>query len=47
MPVVLTSESEFETWLTADTAEALKLQRPASDDAVTLLADKPEGLSPK
>lgn len=41
MPVVLTSEVDLETWLTAETAEALKLQRPASDDAVTLLADTP------
>ena len=36
MPVLLTSEADIETWLTAPTEEALKLQKPAPDDAVVL-----------
>ena len=28
MPVILTTEQEIETWLTAPAEEALKLQRP-------------------
>ncbi len=43
MPVMFTRDAELETWLTAETVEALKLQRPADDDAVTLLTDKPGG----
>ena len=31
MPVVLTTADEWETWLTALTPEALKLQRPLAD----------------
>jgi putative SOS response-associated peptidase YedK len=28
MPVILTTEAEIETWMTAPAAEALKLQHP-------------------
>ena len=31
MPVILTRPEEWETWLTAPTPEALKLQRPLAD----------------
>jgi putative SOS response-associated peptidase YedK len=36
MPVILTTEQEIETWLTAPAAEALKLQRPM--DGLTIVA---------
>jgi len=36
MPVIL-SPSEAKTWLTAEPADALKLQKPASDDVLVLL----------
>jgi putative SOS response-associated peptidase YedK len=29
MPVILTTEQDIETWLTAPAKEALKLQRPS------------------
>jgi putative SOS response-associated peptidase YedK len=38
MPVILTTEREIETWLTAPAEEALKLQRPLSDDALKIVA---------
>ena len=38
MPVVLTKREEMETWLSAPTAEALKLQRPMPDDALRIVA---------
>ncbi|WP_299682526.1 SOS response-associated peptidase [uncultured Roseobacter sp.] len=38
MPVILTSRDEVQTWLTAPTAEALALQRPLPDDALTIVA---------
>jgi hypothetical protein len=31
MPVILTTQDEIETWLTAPTPEALRLQRPIAD----------------
>lgn len=34
MPVLLTTQDECETWLTAPTAEALNLQRPLPDGAM-------------
>jgi putative SOS response-associated peptidase YedK len=34
MPVLLLTDADVETWLTARTDEALKLQKPAPDDAV-------------
>jgi putative SOS response-associated peptidase YedK len=34
MPVLLLTEVDIETWLTASTEEAFKLQRPAPDDLV-------------
>ena len=38
MPVVLTTNDEVETWLTASAEEALKLQRPLPDDALGIVA---------
>src|SRR5271169_1521452 len=38
MPVILTNPDELETWLTAPTADALKLQRPLPDDALRIVA---------
>lgn len=45
--VMLTSDAGLETWLTAEAAEALKLQRLASDDAITLLAGHTGKLEPE
>ena len=38
MPVILTTRAEIETWLTAPTAEAVKLQRPLPDGALQVVA---------
>ena len=38
MPVILTSEDEIEAWMSAPTQEALRLQRPLSDDALRIVA---------
>lgn len=38
MPVILTTPTEIETWLTAPTAEAVKLQRPLPDGALRVVA---------
>ncbi len=38
MPVILTTQDEIETWLTAPPEEALKLQRPLPDDALRIVA---------
>lgn len=38
MPVILTTPAEIETWLTAPTAEAVKLQRPLPDGALWAVA---------
>jgi putative SOS response-associated peptidase YedK len=38
MPVILTTSEEVETWLTAPTPEALRLQRPLPDDALRIVA---------
>jgi len=48
MPVVLTTADEIEQWLTAPAAEALKLQRPLPDDALTIVArgSKKDGQGP-
>jgi putative SOS response-associated peptidase YedK len=40
MPVLLLSDADIETWLTAPTDEALKLQKPAPDDAVVVLPEE-------
>ena len=38
MPVILTTSDEVDRWLQADTAEALALQRPLTDDALRIVA---------
>ena len=38
MPVILITSEEIETWLTAPTEEALKLQRPLPDGALEVVA---------
>lgn len=38
MPVILRSEAEIETWMTAPAEEALKLQRPLPDGALRIVA---------
>ena len=38
MPVILTTQDEIETWMTAPTHEALKLQRPLPDGTLTIIA---------
>lgn len=41
MPVILTTEAEVETWLTAPAEEALKLQRPLPDAALKVVPAPP------
>lgn len=38
MPVILTTKAEVETWLTAPTTDALKLQRPLPDGLLKIVA---------
>jgi putative SOS response-associated peptidase YedK len=38
MPVILTTPAEIETWLTAPTGDALKLQRPLPDGSLKIVA---------
>lgn len=38
MPVILTTETEIERWLTAPVEDALQLQRPLDDSALTIVA---------
>jgi hypothetical protein len=39
MPVILTTPEKYETWLTAPTEVALKLQRPLPDDILEIVAE--------
>jgi putative SOS response-associated peptidase YedK len=49
MPVILTTPDEVETWMTASTDEALKLQRPLRDGLLRIVArgvkEGPAGLA--
>lgn len=38
MPAILTTEKEFDVWLTAPVNEALNLQRPLPDGALKIVA---------
>jgi putative SOS response-associated peptidase YedK len=38
MPVILTTPEEIESWMTAPAEEALKLQRPLSDQTLAVVA---------
>lgn len=38
MPVILTTQAEFDTWLSAPASEALKLQRPLADGSLKIVA---------
>ena len=38
MPVILTTPVEVETWMTAPSDDAFKLQRPLSDGALQIVA---------
>ena len=38
MPVILTTQDEIETWMTAPTQEALRLQRPLPDGTLKIVA---------
>jgi putative SOS response-associated peptidase YedK len=37
MPVLLTTSSDVEQWLEGTPEEALRLQKPANDDALVLM----------
>jgi putative SOS response-associated peptidase YedK len=41
MPVILTTQDEIDTWLTAPMAEALRLQRPLPDDMLRIVEAPP------
>ena len=38
MPVILTTPEEVETWMTAPTEDAVKLQRPLPDGSLKIVA---------
>lgn len=38
MPVILATEAEIDTWMTAPLEEALKLQRPLDDGVLKIVA---------
>jgi putative SOS response-associated peptidase YedK len=38
-PVILTTPEEYDTWLTASTEEALKLQRPLPEEMLRIVAE--------
>ena len=48
MPVILTTEEEIETWMTAPAEEALQLQRPLPDGSLKIVArgEKQDGADP-
>lgn len=46
MPVILTEPAELEAWLTAPSAEALRLQRPLPDGALRIVTPAGEAAAP-
>ena len=49
MPVILRTDEDIETWLTAPMEEALELQRPLPDDVLEIVArgGKQDGIEPE
>ena len=47
MPVILTTQDEFDRWLEADAPDALALQRPLRDAALMIVAtgEKEDGVA--
>jgi putative SOS response-associated peptidase YedK len=46
MPVILTTPEGYEIWLTAPVEDALKLQRPLSDDMLEIVSEGPRSDPP-
>jgi putative SOS response-associated peptidase YedK len=48
MPVILTSEGEFDTWLSGPWSQAGRLQRPLPDGTLRIVArgEKKDGAAP-
>jgi putative SOS response-associated peptidase YedK len=47
MPVILTTQEEYEIWLNAPDEEALKLQRPLPDNMLKIVAERKRSDQPE